>query len=134
MQLHEFGIKDSNLCTFSKSAPETILHLFCLSPHVNNFWNDVSTWISSYFHRNIEIDNFNKLFVFEHYNTKLTTVLLNCFLLNVRYVIYRHKYDGFKSTLALNIRTIKNVQRTEYNIPKRNGKMNQHFLKWSHCM
>jgi len=81
-----------------------------------------------------EIDNFNKLFGFKHYNTKSTTVLLNCFLLNTRYVIYRHKYDGFKPTLASYIQTIKNDQRTEYNISKRNRKMNQHFLKWSHCM
>jgi len=40
--------------------------------------------------------------------------------------LYRHKYDGFKPTLASCIQTIKNVQRTEYNISKRNGKMNQH--------
>jgi len=56
------------------------------------------------------------LFGFEQYNTKSTAVLLNCFLLNARYVIYRHKYDGFKSTLASYIQTIKNVQRTKYNI------------------
>jgi len=69
------------------------------------------------------------LFGFEHYNTKLTTILLICFLLNARYVIYRHKYDGFKLNLASYIQTIKNVQRTEYEISKHNGKMNQHFLK-----
>jgi len=74
------------------------------------------------------------LFGFQHYNTKSTTVFLNCFLLNAHYVIYRHKYDDFKPTLTSYIQTIKNVQRTEYNISKRNGKMNQHFLKWSHCM
>jgi len=34
----------------------------------------------------------------------------------------------------LTTQTIKNVQRTEYNISKCNGKMNQHFLEWSHCM
>jgi len=41
-----------------------------------------------------------------------------------RYVIYRHKYDGFKPTLTSYIQIIKNVQRTKYNISKRNGKMN----------
>jgi len=32
------------------------------------------------------------------------------------------------------LQIIKNVQITEYDIYKRNRKLNQHFLKWSHCM
>jgi len=51
-------------------------------------------------------------------------------LLNARFLIYRHKYENSKPTVAAFIRTINCVKIIEKRIAKKNGKLKQHFEKW----
>jgi len=66
---------------------------------VECFWNDVISWIRHYFKQNIDVSNFNKLFGNFTYIAKLF------FLLNARFLIYRHKYEKSMPTVAAFIRT-----------------------------
>jgi len=56
-------------------------------------------------------------------------MLLNFFLQNASFLIYRHKYEKSKPTVAAFIRTITCVKIIEKGITKKNGKMKQHFEK-----
>ena len=56
---------------------------------VDQFWNDVFSWICSYFKRDIAFYNFNKIFGFEQLENCNMTDLINSFLLNGRFLIYR---------------------------------------------
>jgi len=47
-------------------------------------------------------------------------MLLNCVLLNARFIIYRHKYEKTKPTVAALIRTINCVNIIEKCIAKKN--------------
>jgi len=83
------------------------MYLFCLCYYVDQYWNDVISWISCYFRRKVDIKNFNKLFGFECFENQNITELLNCFLLNARFLIYRHKYAKIKPTVSTVIDKIK---------------------------
>jgi len=74
------------------------MHLFCLCYYVDQYWNDVISWIGYYFRRKVDINNFIKFFGFKRFKNQNITDLLNCFLLNARFLIYRHKYAKTKPT------------------------------------
>jgi len=61
-------------------------------------------------------------------------MLLICFLLNARFLIYRHKYVKSKPTVAAFIRTIYYVKIIEKRIAKKNGKLKQHLKNGFLCM
>ena len=44
VHLHGFGIVDSPFCSFCAQSIETILHLFCFCPVVDQFWNEDFWW------------------------------------------------------------------------------------------
>jgi len=50
-------------------------------------------------------------------------------LLNARFLIYGHKYEKSKPTVAAFIRKIC-VKIIQKRIAKKNGKLKQHFEKW----
>jgi len=134
IHLHGFGISDSNLCSFCNLNPETTIHLFLNFQLVECFWNDVISWICHCFKRNIDVSNFNKLYGFEMFENSNVTKLLNCFLLNARFLIYTHKshkYEKSKPTVAAFIRIINCVKIIEKCIAKKNRKLKQHFEKWN---
>jgi len=80
VQLHGFGMIENNFCCFCKTNPETMMHLFCDCYHVCQFWEDVTSWLCFYFKRSI---------------------MLNCFLLNARFLIFKHKIFKQNSLLLL---------------------------------
>ena len=99
LQLHGFGLSESELCCFCKFAAETTLHLFCFCPIVQQFWEDVSAWLSFYFKTNIVLPHWNKLFGAKFFKNGIKTKLLNCFLLNARFLIFKHKCNNTFPTL-----------------------------------
>jgi len=55
-------------------------------------------------------------------------------LLNARFLIYRHKYEKSKPTVAAFIQTINCVKITEKRIARKNGKLKQHFENGILCI
>ena len=45
------GITDSELCTFCQKEPETLVHLFCECPHIENIWLRVNSYAQKLFPR-----------------------------------------------------------------------------------
>ena len=133
MQLHGFGIIESSFCSFCAQCPETTLHLFCFCRFVDQYWNDVISWICCYFKRNIDICNFNKIFGIEYFENQNNTDLLICFLLKARFLIYRHKIEKTRPNIISFINSIRLAKQSEYIIAKQHGKLKQHFEKWK-CM
>jgi len=62
---------------------------------------------------------------------EILTDLLNCILLNARFLIYRHKYDKIKPTVSAFIDTIKWVKISKYKIAKQSGNLARYFDKWN---
>ena len=79
-QLFGFGMIENDLCTFCEKGSETVLHLFCTCIHVRKFWDDIISWPSHHFKCDIVLNDFNKLFGFEHFESNAKTIELNCFL------------------------------------------------------
>ena len=102
MQLHGFGIVDSPLCSFCAQSIKTILHLFCFCPVVDQFWYEVFSWICCHFKRDIDFCNFNKILGFQELENCTQTDLINCFLLNARFLIDRPAVSSVaKRTLSV---------------------------------
>jgi len=57
--------------------------------------------------------------------------LLNCFLLNARFLIFKHKYIQTKPTIAAFLTTMNVVKSTEYFVAKHKGLLLKHNLKWN---
>ena len=73
LQLFGFSLIKNNLCTFCKRAYETVLHLFCTSVYLLKFWDDTSFWLCNHFKGNIILNEFNKVFGFEHFESNAKT-------------------------------------------------------------
>ena len=80
-QLFGFDLIENDLCTFCKRAFDAALHLFCSCVHMLKFWDNIYSWLSHHFKCNIYLNDLNKLFVFEYFESNAKTNVLNCFLL-----------------------------------------------------
>ena len=112
-QLFGFGLLENDLCTFCKKGSETILHLgaqrseflslvlhlLCTCIHVQKFWDNISSWLSHHFKFDIILNNFSKLFGIEHFKSNAKTIVLNCFLLNARFSVFRHRCTVIRNLL-----------------------------------
>ena len=98
-QLFGFSLTENDLCTFCKKGSETVMHLFCTCIQVRKFRDDISSWLNCHFNCETILNDFNKLFVFEHFESNTKTIVLNCFLLNARFSVYRHRRSNTKPTI-----------------------------------
>ena len=130
-QLFGFGMIENDLCTFCKKDSETVLHLFCTCTHVRKFWDDISSWLSHHFKCNIILNSFNKLFGFEYFESNAKTVVLNCFLFNARFSVFRHKCNNTKPTIESFVHSMRFVKSSEYIVAKRTGNLRKHYFKWT---
>ena len=130
-QLFGFGMIENDLCTFCKKDSETVLHLFCTCTHVRKFWDDISSWLSHHFKCNIILNSFTKLFGFEYFESNTKTVVLNCFLLNARFSVFRHKCNNTKPTIESFLHSMRFVKSSEYIVAKHTGNLRKHYFKWT---
>ncbi|XP_021356585.1 uncharacterized protein LOC110452408 [Mizuhopecten yessoensis] len=57
--LYQINVKDEDLCTFCRDAPESIEHLFFNCVKINNIWNDLMAWVNDLNNNIIIIDHMN---------------------------------------------------------------------------
>ena len=129
-QLFGFDLIENDLCTFCKRAFETVLHLFCFCVHVLKFWDNICSWLSHHFKCNIYLNDLNKLFVFEYFESNAKTNVLNCFLLNARFSVFKHRCSNTKPTIESFLHSLRIIKSSKYVIAKTTGTLNKHHLKW----
>ena len=65
VQLNGMGIVDNKHCVFCSEDPKTIIHLFCKYKFVDEFWQDLSGWLSIKLCHDFNLENRHKLFGFQ---------------------------------------------------------------------
>ena len=123
--------------TFCKQASkqfcicsETVLHVFCAYVHdVLKFCDDVRFWLSHHFKRNIILNDFNKLYGFEHFELNAKTNVLNCFLFNARFLVFKHRCSKTRPTVESFLHSMRIIKFTKYVIAKHTGTLEKHYLK-----
>ena len=128
-QLFGFGLNENDLCIFCKSASETALDLFCTCVHVLKFWDDISSWLIHHFKCDIILNDFNKLFGFEYFKSNAKTNVLNCFLLNARFLIFRHRSSNTKPTTETFLHSMRIIKSSEYVVANHTGTVDKHHFK-----
>ena len=88
----------------------TILHLFYFCLVVYQFWNKVFSRICCHFKRDIDFCNFNKIFGFQELENCTKTNLINCFLLNARFLIIRCKIEKTLPNTMLSMSSINSLK------------------------
>jgi len=104
------------------------MHLFCDCYVICDFWEEVTLWLNHLFRRDINLTNFNKLFRFLIGNN---LKLLNCILLNARFLIYSCKYSKCKLSLNLLLVALQHVKKSERIIAKQNNNFSRYLYKWT---
>ena len=130
-QLFGFGLIEMICAYFAKKGSKTVLHLFCTCIHVQKFWNDISSWLSHHFKCDIILNDFYKLFGFEHFESNAKTVVLNCFLLNTRFLVFRHRCSNTKPTNESFLHYMRFVKSSEYIVAKHTGNLAKHYFKYT---
>ena len=126
-----FGLIENDLCTFCKRASETVLHLFCTCIHVLKFWNDISSWLNHNFKFDIILNDFNKLFGFEHFESNAKANVLNYFLLNARFSVFRQRCSNTKPVIKSFLDSMRIIESSECIVAKHTGTLDKHYFKWT---
>ena len=130
-RLFHMNIVTSSLCSLCKKEPETISHLFLNCNFSQQLWSNTQKWCSPIF----KLPNLSEKTVFLGYlNEETNNNLINHIILLYKYFLYsRHDNLGgtnFKAFKAF----IRNINKTEKLIAKKNNKLLTHFRKWDPLM
>ena len=111
-----------------------LLKQFCICSvlvytHLLKFCDDISSWLSD--KCNIILNDFNKLFCFEHFKSNAKANVLNCFLLNARFSVFRHRCSNKKPTIESFLHSMRLVKSNKYVIAKHTGTLDKDHFKWA---
>ena len=118
---------DSPLWDFCEKELETIEHLSFHCTKVCNFWDDLKVVLNSL---NITVRLDIKAVLFGIVDTENTSLLVNYFLLESKYFIYRCKLNKDSLCIRPLVDKIKKTFESERLIAKRNNKIHFHDKKW----
>ena len=124
--LSKMGVIDSDACTFCRSHPETIVHLFYACSVTSDFWNDVFNWINSI---NDTITDYN---IFDILFGKLgnSNRALNLIICLAKRYLYNQKMKKCVPHLAGAMQYIKCYIKTDQYICKKNCNSELFVKKW----
>lgn len=129
--LYKYKIKQDNLCSFCKTSRETLIHLFWDCEIVQEFWENVETWIAEKSDYIIIADELSCIFGL--FRTEFYNITINYILILTRYYIYKCKIKNKK----LNMKTWKHEVKNFIMIEKmtaikksRYDKFTQEWEKW----
>ena len=71
----------------------------------------------------------NKLFGFEYFESNVKTNVLNCFLLNARFSVFRHICSDTNSIMESFLHSMRIIKSTEFIITKHTGTLDKHYYK-----
>lgn len=127
--LFNTGLKDSQLCTFCHTLPETIIHLYWECDKVKHFWNCTETWIMLYTNN---IEKFiTERTVFFGIHDK-SAYVLNLILCLGKYHIYRQRLNSNVPMVNIFKKEIQNYFAKEKFISLSDENYKNNFnLRWS---
>ena len=78
-----------------------------------------------------KMNNFNKVFGFKHFKSNVKTNVLNCFLLNARFSVFRHRCSNTKAAIESFLHFMRIIKFSEYIVAKHTVILDIHYLKWT---
>ena len=125
IQLVHYKIKSSNRCTLCDIEKETLNHLFWECQCAQNLWKKIEDWIK------IKLD-YRMISLIQSEALMNPKKVENIIILAGKYFIYANR------CLQQNINFVKfqlwisEIKNIEYKIAKRNNKLANHDIKWTH--
>ena len=128
--LFKWKLIPSNLCTFCKEEPETLIHLFCTCPIVVQLWMDIKDYLIERYDmlaENLVVSNSN---IIKNQITKGRTDICNFVCMLAKRYIYVQRCKKLSINCNSFKQLVNDVQRTEKYIAVKNGKLSKHDRKW----
>ena len=88
--------------------------------------------LNYHFKCDIILNDFNKLFRFENFKSNVKTNILNCFLLNAKFSVFRHKFSNTKPAIESFLHSMRIIKSGEYIVAKHSGTLIKYYFKWTH--
>ena len=130
IQLSEWKIISSKMCTFCKMEEETILHLFFYCEDVQELWRSVIEYVIKSFGVNREEIKFEPKTVIMNQLVKGRKNIVNFICLLTKQFIYRQRCGQKEIRFYPLLEHFKLIERTEKYIAVKNKKVKQHEYKW----
>ena len=126
IHLKKWGILGSDLCTFCKNVPETLVHLFCSCPVVFGLWLDIKKLLNEWYPRaevcilesNIILNRISRLEV------------INFICLIVKQYVYQNRCLGKDLHIVEVKKVVTSIRCIERYIAIKNNKLPIHDKKW----
>ena len=121
-------IADSPLCTFCKTAQESLEHLFCSCDFSIAFWKSVVLWVRS-LHINIVSLNDDDI-IFGLTQKMPHSLLLNLIIIAGKQIIYQNRLKNSLPLLSHLKARLKYIESIERAIAKKKNRLEIHERKW----
>jgi len=128
-KLHQFGKKNSPLCSFCNVAEETPEHAFCECSYTQNLWNQLTTFLQPSIAMPPLIPQ-SALVGYPEETNFLKSILYNHLLLIFKLFIYRNRESGSLRFIALK-RQIISIFKTEIKTESLFRQNQKYSQKWS---
>ena len=128
--LCKIGIVQDNRCSFCKTEPETLIHLFWSCPLVSSFWNLIYRWIRDKCVHVHTLQPTQEETVFGIIDKKKADPTLNFILLCAKQFIYMCRTNHNSLLLQSFQKWIKTIYETEKHIAFKNCRWEQFNRRW----
>ena len=128
-QLFKWGIVENENCTFCNQQTETLVHIFCKCAKIQNLWLNIVIQFGNIFDRK---PSETEILLGMKYIDTVTPKLrmANHILLLAKHFIYSCRGKNNQPVFQNFVNCLKEKERLEYYIAKRNNKLQIHEEKW----
>ena len=124
--LKKINITDNDLCSLCQQEKETIVHLFCICPYVQEFWKNIEILINT--HQPIQPINLSSIDIIfgnKYYSDVLNTILIMC-----KHYIFKVREADAKPNIEIFKKYILNRYKVDKHIAEINMKKEIFEKKW----
>ena len=127
IELHKWGKKDSDSCTFCRDSKETTLHLLWECPKTQELWRSVGKYLEENFQSKLQMSAKNVIF-----NSIVKNIqgVENFLCLVTKQYIYSQKCLGKEIHFPALLCKMRQIENIEKFIATKNGKVGKHNRKW----
>ena len=125
--LHDWKLRDSNLCSFCNSQPETIVHMLWECSAVQNLWTSLFQWLEQITETNIQFNEKEVLLGIEDH----TFLMYNALFILTKQFIYSCRCRNMPLNFIALRNNIQYYIKIEKYIAAKNNKIDYHNNKWA---